>query len=173
MHFSSSNQKSLLLLNPAAKLNLTQIRKEWSTLTDSERAPYKKAACEERKLIGIDFRKNFLEKTRKISEEERKMLKTEADRKYRLKIKAVKAKKEEEEQYCLGKFKEILAKKEVHLKDEVKEKHDIEVGLVKIKTENEIVQEMTKDKAAEVDLLKEKYRALHKIHKNCALFKEK
>ena len=82
LQFKSEKKKSLLLLNPAAKLNLTQIRKEWSTLTDSERAPYKKAACEERKLIGIDFRKNFLEKTRKISDEERKMLKTEAERKY-------------------------------------------------------------------------------------------
>ena len=173
LQFQSEKKQSLLLLNPAAKLNLTEIREEWRTLTDSGKAPYKKAACDEKKMIGINFRSNFKEKTKKISEEERKKLKTETDRKHRLKIKTIKVKKEEKEQYCLGKFKEILIKKEVQLEDEAKEKHDIEVRLVRIKTENDLVQEMIKDKGAEVELLKEKYRALHKIHKSCSLSKEK
>ena len=97
LQFQSEKKQSLLLLNPAAKLNLTEVREEWRTKTDSDKAPYKKAACDEKKMIGINFRSNFKEKTKKISEEERKKLRTEADRKHKLKLKTIKVKKEEKE----------------------------------------------------------------------------
>ena len=170
--FRSAKKSSLISIDPAAKLDLNQVREEWKTMTDSDKIPYQKKADEEKKQLGKNLRKNYVEKRSQITKDERKKSRLEADRKYRIQSKIDKAKKLEEDGFCSKKFTEILKSKERQLSDEVKLNENLKINIGKSKTENSLVQEMIKEKEAEIEKLREKYRILHRIHKSCGLFKQ-
>ena len=168
LQFKSSKKTILKSINPAAKLDLKQVVKEWRSMTDDEKNPYKMKADEEKMMLGNNLRR----KKSQATEEERKQSKLDSDRKYRSQAKINKTKKLEEDTYCLEKFSEIIGRKEIQLNNAVKVTENLNKQIEKSKAENNLAIEMVGEKEAELDKLKEKYRILYRFHKSCGLLKK-
>jgi len=171
IQFLKEKRKILNNVDKEAKVDMDEIRKEWKFLPESARKPYKKLAQEEKKKLGVNFRKDIKEQRSHLSSDELKKRKIESDRKYRLKVKLEKDKNLKDDEFCLNKFKKILEKKEEQVCELVEQKKALKVNVNKLKVDNSVTAEMIKDKDSEIDKLKDQYRTLYKVHKSCSLSK--
>jgi hypothetical protein len=172
LQFRSEKKASLNSIDPKAKLDLNQVREEWKNMDDSAKAPYKKKAEEEKEQLGHNLRSYYLKKKSQISEDDKKKARLEADRKHKVKLRFTKAKALEESKQCSIRFQEILESKTKQMSEEVEMNESLKRSTGKTRLENSLAEELIKEKEAEIEKLKEKYRFLHRIHKFCSLSKQ-
>ena len=168
---SSLRKKRKNLLNkvdPDARLDLKQIIYEWRCLvSESAKEKYRKLAQEDEENIGDRFRKTFKAKTLDESVDDKQKKKSGRNERYRMKVKLDKINALEENKVCEIKFQQILDKKTVQIKDLDEVNKSLGLKLSDVKLRNSVETNIIEETSCELDKLKEKYRALHKLHKCC------
>eukprot|EP00092_Neocalanus_flemingeri_P009058 GFUD01009750.1.p1 GENE.GFUD01009750.1~~GFUD01009750.1.p1 ORF type:complete len:239 (+),score=77.83 GFUD01009750.1:132-848(+) len=139
---------------------------------ESAKEPYRKQAREEKESLQDNFRKDITEKKNQLSPEERKEKKLQSDRKYKMKVKLRKAKKDEDDDFCVNKFREILEKKEEKMCKLRKLNETTKLNIDRLEVQLSVTNDMIEEKDLDINKLKEKYRTLHKIHKTCNFLKQ-
>jgi len=140
---------------PGTKLDLTLAQEKWRKLSKSEKKSYANMAEKERKMSG------------RINTTEKKERKRLADKNYKERKKIEMKRKREEEISLLKKMNTMVngkADKIAHLKSEIEQLKGESLKLQE--TKKSLAAELV-EKDLELLLIKEKYKALHKIHKSC------
>ena len=163
--FQKHERELLNKKDPKAKLDLQTLRQTWSKMSVIEKAVYKEKVQLAKDELGEDFRRKI--KANALSAEEKKRRRKAADKKYREKMSQHQSEKKEEDSSLTEKLKEIILIKEKKLDQMLKYVGNLKSEVLEAQKKKKEVQEKFVEKDVEGMVLKEQFKALHKIHKAC------
>ena len=163
--FLHHEREQLNKKNPGDKLDLPSLRQTWSKMSESEKKVFQEMANLKKDSLGQEFHKEF--KIKSLSVTEKKLRRKTADKKYRESRSQEQSVKKEEEDSLKERLKEVIIRKEEELDQMVNYVDNLksEIGNIQKKKKEAIDKVVEKD--VEIVVMKEQYKALHKIHKSC------
>ena len=152
-------------IDPEESLDLEALSNIWKKMDRHDKKEYYEKFASEKESIGVRYRKDI--KANGLNEIEKQANRKETNKKYYKSIKENKLMKSEEDDEFTVKMKVILIAKENKL-------GDMMTYVESLKDEVEMTQRLNREvslsvieKDVETLVLKEQYKTLHKIHKSC------
>ena len=121
-----------------------------------------------KKELGKNFRKDI--KSNSLSEKEKKVRRKVADKAYRERRKEDLDVKKKAEDLLKAKLEEIVVEKSGKAKKMTKYVNNLKSEILQIQKMKKEVIERVVVKDVEIVVLKEQFKAIHKIHKGCAKY---
>ena len=156
-----SEKLKLKKINPKATLDYENALRSWNMMPEEEKSRFKIISQKERIKLGGKYRKGI--KRNSASVEEVKAVDRERKRKERQDFKL----KNEDEEYCSGKFKSILSKEETKNEKIVTENIELQKIYFDLTSQNEGILKQIIYREKSEDSWKSKYKALYEEHKLC------
>ena len=164
--FVQVEREKLVSKDPDAKLDQNVLQQTWRNMSGEEKKLYSDMVRKKKEEVGENFRKDI--KKNSFSEEDKKARKKVADKAYReRKYKSLDVKKKEEDS-LKAKLEEMVAQKSGKAEEMTKCVINLKSEFLKIQKMKKEVIERVVVKDVEMMVLKEQFKAIHKIHKGCA-----
>lgn len=164
--FLQVEREKLMVKDPGAKLDLDDLQKSWKNMGVEEKKVYSDMVRKKMEDVGENFRKDIKEKS--LSKKEKKARKKVADKEYRERKNKILQVKKKEEDTMKAKLEEIVVGKSGRAAEMSKYVNNLKSEILKTQKMKKEVVERVVVKDVEIMVLKEQFKALHKIHKGCA-----
>ena len=165
LHFVHKNKLELNKNSPGASVNKAALRKTWKTMDESGKKEFFDESLSEKLSIGIDYRKDIKDKS--LGDVEKKERKAEHNRKYQECMKKKNVLKTQEDDVLEEEVKVIVSAKENKLSEMIEYVERLKTEVVKTQKLNKEIAQSVAEKEVGCLVVKEQFKALHKVHKNC------
>jgi len=163
--FVQNERLKLNSKDPKAKLNKEYLQQTWKDMNVREKMVFNDLFRKKKEDIGEKFRQDI--KSKALSEIDKKARRKIADKEYReRRSKDLEVKKQEEDS-LKEKLKEIIMVKTEKAEQMSKYVENLKYEMQKIQKLKRDLIEKVVEKDVELIVLKEQFKALHKIHKSC------
>ena len=163
--FVHYEREQLIMKNPKDKLDLPSVRLAWSKMSESEKTVFQDMAKLQKDKRNEELQSDIQSKT--LSATEKKMRKKIADKKYRKRKGEEQSVKKVEDDSLKERLKEIILRKEEELQQMVNVVENLNSDIRNVQKKKQETVEKVVAKDVEILVMKEQYKALHKIHKSC------
>ena len=164
-HFKHKVRDELNKTDPNSKLNMKTLRDKWQAMDEENKSVFHEMARCEKEAIGDNFRKDIRENT--LSMTERNERRKETNLKHYQSRKKDEESKSSENETIAKKLKEFVVTKETKLRHLTTFVESLKSQVEKNKELNKETSVAVMEKDVEILVLKEKYKALHKLHSSC------
>jgi len=165
LHFVHKNKMELNNTSPGARVTRATLMETWKKMDEVSKKEFYDKSEAEKLGLGSDYRKNIKENA--LSTAEKKQSRSMTNRKHHEKLKKERELKIKEGDALVKDFEDIVSLKETKLKEMIVYVEGLKLDVVKTQTLNKEVAISVAEKDTGCLVVKEQYKALHKIHKNC------